>query len=133
MTRGATLTARVTAETAHGEVTLPDGEVLAFTLPRATGIAGLYDATLAEGMVQGQGGDGQQLRAQVVQTLEQGDGLLAGIITPPDGARRAVATFVTAPATGELRIIVLADGRLIGAEKKGHGSGWVDPDVDPAR
>jgi hypothetical protein len=112
-----------------GEAELPDGRLLSFVAERATGIAGLYEVALTDGVAHGAAGDGQRLAGRIVETLADGAGLLAGTITEAAGRAHAFATFVSADAAGEMRWIVLDDGQLTGAHKPGSGTGWADPDA----
>jgi hypothetical protein len=64
----------------------------------------------------------------VVEDLANGTGLLAGTIAHQEGLH-AFATFVSAGANGEMRWIVLADGRLTGGRKKEPSTGWAKPDT----
>jgi hypothetical protein len=126
---GTTVTARLDAVAATGKVELPDGRLLSFVAERATGPAGLYDVELADGTVSGSARDGQRLVGQVVEKLADGRNLLAGTIAEAAGQLHAFATFVSADAAGEMRWIVLADGRVTGARKEGLGTGWADPEA----
>jgi hypothetical protein len=82
---------------------------------------------LADGVVSGGASDGQQLIGRIVETLADGRGLLAGTIIEALGKVHAFATFVSSDAAGEMRWIMLDDGRLTGAHKEGSGTGWADP------
>jgi hypothetical protein len=113
--------------------TLPDGRVLSFAAEPATSIAGLYDVVLMDGTVSGTAGDGRRLNGEVVEELEDGSGLLAGTIEQADGSLHAFATFASPDASGAMRWIVLPDGRLTGGRQKDRGTGWIDPEQEPAR
>jgi len=68
----------------------------------------------------------------VAGSLPDGTLLLAATVSTPDGSVRPLAVFSSPDATGELRWIVLDDGRVTGAFKSGRGSGYIDPTTDLA-
>lgn len=126
-TDGTTVIGRVDTAAASGKVAMPGGQLLSFVADRAVGIAGLYDVTLTDGAAEGTAGDGQRLSGQVVDQLADGTRLLAGTIEEASGRPFAFATFVSPDAAGEMRWIVLPDGRLAGGPKEGLGTGWASP------
>jgi len=114
---------------ASGTTTLADGRSLSFEAAPATGIAGLYDVTLAGDELIGVGTSGQQMRGRLVETLPDGRKLLAGTIELTDGTLRAFAAFLSGEAEGDFRLIALNDGQIKGAAKTDQGRGWVDVTV----
>jgi hypothetical protein len=113
-----------------GQVFLADGTVLPFGAPPATGIAGLYEGRISEGELSGTSETGGRIEGQVGDEVENGRYPTSGIITLPEGQSQGLEWFVTADASGELRFIVLADGRIKGGFKKGEGAGFIDTDTD---
>lgn len=120
------LNVRFSEAAASGTTTLADGRSLSFVAAPATGIAGLYDVTLAGDELVGLGTSGQQMRGRLVETLPDGRELLAGTIELTDGSLRAFAAFVSGEAEGDFRLIALNDGQIKGAAKTDQGKGWVD-------
>jgi hypothetical protein len=123
------LNVRFSNTSASGNTTLTDGRSLSFVAAPATGIAGLYDVTLAGDELIGVGTTGQQMRGRLVETLPDGRELLAGTIELADGSLRAFAAFISDGAEGDFRFIALHDGQIKGAAKQGRGTGWVDVTV----
>ena len=116
-----------------GQILLADGTVLGFGAPPATtGIGGLYDVTISGGQLSGTSDGGAQLEGRLADTLQE-DGLYpaSGTITPSDGQPpQDFQAFVTPDASGELRWIVLEDGRIKGGFKQGEGAGFAGQNVD---
>ncbi len=110
-----------------GQIFLADGTVLSFSIPPATGIAGLYDVSISGGELSGTSEGGGQLEGRLGETPQE-NGLypVAGIITPADGYPQDFQAFATSDASGELRFIVLEDGRFKGGPKKGEGEGFIE-------
>ena len=126
---GGSLNVRFADGSASGATTLADGRSLSFVAAPATGIAGLYDVTLAGDELIGVGTSGQQMRGRLVETLPDGRELLAGTIELADGTLRAFAAFLSGEAEGDFRLIALNDGQIKGAAKTDQGKGWVDVTV----
>jgi hypothetical protein len=124
-----TLNVRFSDTSAGGTTTLADGRSLSFVAAPATGIAGLYDVTLAGDELIGVGTSGQQMQGLLVETLPDGRELLAGTIELADGSLRAFAAFLSAGSEGDFRLITLNDGQIKGAAKTDRGKGWVDVTV----
>ena len=110
-----------------GQIFLADGTVLGFSAPPATGIAGLYDVSISGGELSGTSEGGARLEGRIFDALQQ-NGLypVGGTITPPDGRPQDFQASATPDASGELRIVVLEDGRVKGGPKKGEGEGFVE-------
>ena len=110
-----------------GQIFLADGTVLGFSAPPATGIAGLYDVSIPGSELSGTSDGGGQLEGRLGETPQE-DGLypVAGIITPADGFPQGFRAFATPDASGELRFVVLEDGRFKGGPKKGEGEGFIE-------
>ncbi len=110
-----------------GQIFLADGTVLGFSAPPATGIAGLYDVSISGSELSGTSEGGGRLEGRLGDTPQE-DGLypVAGIITPADGFPQDFQAFATPDASGELRFIVLEDGRIQGGPKKGEGEGFIE-------
>jgi hypothetical protein len=116
-----------------GQIFLADGTVLGFGIPPATGIAGLYEVTISGSGLSGTSDDGGRLEGRIGDAPQE-DGLypVSGVITAPDGqSSQDFQVLATRAASGELRWIVLADGRVKGAPKKGEGAGFIQSDIDP--
>lgn len=115
-----------------GQIVLADGTVLGFSMPPATGIAGLYDMSISGSELSGTSEGGGQLEGRLGDTPQE-DGLypVTGIITPADGQPQDFQAFATPDASGELRFIVLDDGRIQGGRKRGEGAGFVSQDLGP--
>ncbi len=110
-----------------GQIFLADGTVLGFSAPPATGIAGLYDVSISGGKLSGTSEGGARLEGRIFDALQQ-NGLypVGGTITPPDGRPQDFQASATPGASGELRLVVLEDGRVKGGFKKGEGEGFVE-------
>ena len=110
-----------------GQIFLSDGTVLGFSAPPATGIAGLYDVSISGGELSGASEGGAHLEGQIFDALQQ-NGLypVGGTITPPDGRPQDFQASAAPDASGELRFVVLEDGRVKGGPKKGEGEGFVE-------
>ena len=110
-----------------GQIFLADGTVLGFSMPPATGIAGLYDVSISGSELSGTSEGGGQLEGWLGETPQE-DGLypVAGIITPADGYPQGFQAFATPDVSGELRFIVLEDGRIKGGPKNGEGEGFIE-------
>jgi hypothetical protein len=107
-----TVTTELSADGASGTATLPDGRELAFDVERASGPAGLFDVTLDGNTGTGTSTTGQKLEVaydgkEAVPTVD-GEQLTAGPLGTFDS---------TLKGPQELRVIVLPDGRAIGASK----------------
>ncbi len=113
-----------------GQLFLADGTVLGFSMPPATGIAGLYEVTISDGELSGTSDGGGRLEGRLGYTPQE-DGLysVSGTITPPDGEGQNFQAFATPDASGEHRWIVLEDGRIKGGFKRGEGAGFTGQNV----
>jgi hypothetical protein len=111
-------TTTLTAAGATGTATLPDGRALTFTAPPASGPAGLFDVTLNGTTATGVSTTGKKIEIVLAgnRTTATVDG------TPLKSATLAPVQGYQAQGAEPLRVIVLADGRAIGASK-GKGSG----------
>ncbi|MGH2689091.1 MAG: hypothetical protein ACRDKW_09845, partial [Actinomycetota bacterium] len=97
---GARLSGTLTEETGTGTVALPGGASLAFEVARATGAQGLYSITVApDGRVTGMSADGGRIEGQL---------LIAGTITPPDGEAVPYQLALAMDDAAELRTIYRA-------------------------
>lgn len=117
---------RVTTSRAGGTLTIPDGSTHRFVAPKVTLTSGLFDVTLAQsGVLQGRSTTGATLNGRVGAT---------GALT----AKGAVAASASAGGTvvkltmlgrhltpGTYRWIVLADGKVYGANRRGPGAGGI--------
>jgi hypothetical protein len=123
---GAWIEAVLTPEGAAGAFALADGASATFTAPLATGVAGLYDVTLApDGVLRGaKVGSRGRLAGRVVENLDEDIRLVAGVLTPEEGRRIPFAAFATPDASGELRLIALSSGQAKGGGTKGGGHGF---------
>ena len=123
---GVEMTATLANERITGAIRFGDGTSLAFRAEPATGIAGLYDATVAEdGRVTGRSTDGLRIVGAIIPGFAGESRVFVGIIELPDGG----AYPIGAPVLGdegptELRLIVQADGRLVGSSRTGNKS-WL--------
>lgn len=120
---GATLTGRRAGDRVSGTATLPRGEELAFSAEIAAGVAGLYEATLDdEGRLAGTATDGRRIVGAV--TVVRGTAgevlVFAGLIETPDGTVRAVAAVVNGEGGSDVRLIVQADGSVVGSSRTGE-------------
>jgi hypothetical protein len=124
---GSWLAAVLTPEGAAGVLALANGISAAFAAPAATGVAGLYDVTLApDGALGGtKVGRSGRIAGRVVEDLEEDLRLVAGVLTPEAGPRVPFAAFATPDAAGELQWVALASGQAKGSGKKGGGHGFI--------
>lgn len=114
-----TLTAALTAAGATGTATLPDGRALTFTAPPATGPGGLFDVTLNGTTASGVSTTGKKIEIALAgnRTTATVDG------TPLKAATLAPVQGYQAAGAEPLRVIVLSEGRAVGASKnKDSGS-----------
>jgi hypothetical protein len=120
---GTWIAAVLTPEGAAGALALADGASASFMAPPATGVAGLYDVTLApDGALSGtKVGSSGRLAARVVEDLDEEMRLVAGVLTPEAGPRVPFAAFATPDASGELQLIALPSGQAKGGGKKDGG------------
>ncbi len=115
----ASVTATLAATGISGTATLPDGRALSFTAPPVSGPAGLFDVTLNGATATGVSTTGQKIEI----ALASGSRATATVDgTPLKSATLAPVQGYQAQGAEPLRVIVLADGRAIGASK-GKGSG----------
>lgn len=128
----------VTAGSASGTITMPDGRALRFAAAPATGVAGLYELTFTpDGSFGGGSANGASLAARVRDQQQLGPNRIrytvAGTVIAPDGTAQPFARLVegdralTAPIG--LREIVAADGQSRGAGK-GDGLSYTDKEID---
>ena len=135
---GARLQGNLTPEASTGTITLEDGErFFDFAAELATGVAGLYNATVSdEGQVRGISETGGEIEGQVADEpqAEGGGYPVSGTITSPDGETQDFEAFASSDEAGEeFRWIVLEDGEVKGASKSaatGSSSGFIDPSTD---
>ena len=111
------------AGAASGTITLPDETSFTFEVESATGIAGLYDATVfPDGRIRGTSERGARLEGRTTRQRRGGLLVQRNTITPPDGEPQTVSARVTDPGLlkGPIgtRVIVLADGRAKGNPKR---------------
>jgi hypothetical protein len=114
-----TLTTALTAAGATGTATLPDGRALTFTAPPATGPGGLFDVTLNGTTASGVSTTGKKIEIALAgsRTTATVDG------TPLKAATLAPVQGYQASGAEPLRVIVLSEGRAVGASKnKDSGS-----------
>jgi hypothetical protein len=110
---GTHLSGTVSAATATGTISLPDGSALTFEAPRAAGAEGLYTFTVApDGRVDGSSAEGARIDGHLQVT---------GTITLPDGTATPYQWPVAIDDTAEVRNISLAEtgGRGTGRTRKG--------------
>ena len=132
---GANLKGELSPNEATGTLTLADGRALAFSIPQATGIEGLYDMTLnSDGQMSGTSeGGGNTLEGRLGDRQQDGRYLLSGTITSAEGESQDFQALATPDATGEIRGIFLGNGSdgignggngFKGGGKKGSGAGF---------
>jgi hypothetical protein len=126
----ARLKGNLTPETSTGTITLADARSFTFTASPASGVAGLYNVTLADdGQVRGTSETGGRLEGTLGQQAENGSYPISGTITPPGG--NPVDLQISAPSVeyGDYRWIVLSASRIKGAKKDidtESSSGFID-------
>ncbi|MFN8224399.1 MAG: hypothetical protein U0R50_14255 [Gaiellales bacterium] len=123
----------VTSRRAGGVLAIPGGGKHRFVIPNVVRVAGLFDVTIAKsGAIEGSSSSGATLSGRVgaggalpakgpVAATASADGT--------DVKLTALAQHLTA---GEYRWIVLADGKVYGANKRGPGLGGIGG-FDPSR
>ena len=118
---GAHLEGNLASEASTGTITLDDSESFIFTADPATGVAGLYEVVLSDnGQLLGTSQRGALLEGRVADVLEEdGSYPVSGTITPPEGEPRSLEAVSNTTEPGELRFIVLADGRVKGSNRGG--------------
>jgi hypothetical protein len=115
----ASVTTTLAATGISGTATLPDGRALTFTAAPVSGPAGLFDVTLNGTTATGVSTTGQKIEIALApgsRTTATVDG------TPLKSATLAPVQGYQAQGAEPLRVIVLADGRALGASK-GRDSG----------
>ncbi len=118
---GAQMEGQLTPDAATGTITDPSGDSVAFEASLATGIAGLYNVSVAsDGTLNGTSQTGGQMEGQLGNLLEENNTYpVRGTITPPDGQPQDFSAL-TAPNTADQhRWIVLADGQIKGGNVGG--------------
>lgn len=126
---GARLRGEISAESANGTITMPDGTIIPFNARPATGVAGLYTVFMyPDGRVEGTSESGVQLAGHL-GAKEEGSDLypITGTLDPPEGDPQAFALdiHISAPLREELipsRFVVLEDGRILGGSKSRKGN-----------
>jgi hypothetical protein len=122
---GATVSGQRAGDRVSGTATLPNGGELAFTTERASGVAGRYESALDnEGRLTGTSTDGRHIVGAVTgMRARNGETMVfAGLIETPDGTARAVAAVVDGEGGSVLRLIVQADGSIVGRSRTGNKS-----------
>ena len=120
---GATLTGRRATDRVSGTATLPSGEEIAFSADLASGVAGLYEAILDDdGRLAGSATDGRRIvgAITVVRARTGEVPVFAGLIETPDGTVRTVAAVVNGVGGSDVRLIVQADGSVVGSSRTGE-------------
>lgn len=118
----------LTRKDATGTITLADGTSFPFEAKSATGMAGLYTASLTdEGQVSGDSPTYSQLEGRLdQQAKERGYYPVVGTITPFGGKPRSFDAYSSTAESNAFLLIVLPDGRIKGGSTKGGGLGFVD-------
>jgi hypothetical protein len=116
-------------ESVRGTVELPDDKTVRYRATRPAGAAGLYDLTLsAGGRLRGAsaGGIGVTGRIELLEGTEVLEG--TGVLRLADGRRlrfdlaEAPASDLVGIRSGQVRLIVLPNGRVVGAGKRRSAS-----------
>jgi hypothetical protein len=132
---GANLKGALSSNEATGTLTLADGRTFAFSIPRATGIEGLYDMTLnPDGQMSGTSeGGANTLEGRLGDRQQDGRYLLSGTITSANGETQDFQALATPDASGEIRGIFIGNGGngFKGGGKKGSGAGFIDMNTQP--
>jgi hypothetical protein len=122
---------RLAGDSVSGTITLPGGKELSYRATRAAAAAGLYDLTVsAKGRLSGASANGVGLTSK---TSLRAPGL--GSIKFADGKRRRFELITEAApdpvrlGAGQLRMIVMPDGKLSGAGAARPSSGGDELDV----
>ncbi|MDQ4143015.1 MAG: hypothetical protein M3198_04580, partial [Actinomycetota bacterium] len=113
----------LTDRAATGTFTLADGRQLPFTATPATGVAGLYQATLArDGRLTGPSETGGRLVARLAEA-NAGKPVITGTFADPEGNTVPLKTPGGKVNPGDvIRFIVLPDGRFEGKVRQTGGS-----------
>ncbi len=117
----AQLEGQLNPEAATGTITDPNGDSVSFEAPLATGIAGLYNVSVAsDGTLSGTSETGGQMEGQLGNLLEENNTYpVRGTITPPDGQPQDFSALTAPNTTDQHRWIVLADGQIKGGNVGG--------------
>jgi hypothetical protein len=136
---GANLKGELSSNEATGTLTLADGRAFAFSIPQATGLAGLYNMTLnPNGQMSGTSeGGANTLEGGLGDRQQDGRYLLSGTITSAEGETQDFQALATPDASGEIRGIFVGNGGngignggnggngFKGGAKKGSGTGFL--------
>ncbi len=125
---GSQLEGELSSEGVTGAVRLSDGRTATFEAPQATGIAGLYNASILGNELSGASETGARLEGRLDEPITSGELLRIPLtITSPDGETRNIEAGIfsdldltsVSGEPRELRIIVDSDGDIAGADTQG--------------
>jgi hypothetical protein len=116
---GGTVHATLAGSQISGEIERPGQAAMAFTAPRASGVAGIYLVEQTATHAQGFSATGGALDADIIGMT------LAGTVQPDDGGQLALTGTVKSfgEASGVATWIVQADGRVSGKVTNTAGGG----------
>jgi hypothetical protein len=116
----------LTPRTASGVLAIPGGKQYRFSVPTTAAVAGLFDITVSRsGVVEGRSATGATLTGQIgVGGKLPLAGALA-VTARTGGAALKLTAVARRLAPGSYRWIVLSNGKVFGANKRGIASGGI--------